>query len=230
MYSNFHEDRLVGLTLAFVGGSLDAYTYVHYGAFATAQTGNLILAIIEAFDKHWQSVGIKLLTTLFFCCGIFLAKYLMATFRKKQFTTWRLCFLYLEAILFALVSLSIFSSHPAFVSLTISFMAAMQWVAFDKINGLAYTNLFTTGNLKGLATSYYDYFTTKDKTALKKGRHFLMVISAFFAGAIATVYLYKVHHLESKTILLTSGVIMLLAVFETFMIWRFRRIEKNNLS
>lgn len=34
------------------------YLY-QYGAFASAQTGNIILSIIQAFDGEWLSVGKK---------------------------------------------------------------------------------------------------------------------------------------------------------------------------
>ena len=49
------------------------YLY-QYGAFASAQTGNIILSIIQAFDGEWLSVGKKVLSTLFFFLGILLTK------------------------------------------------------------------------------------------------------------------------------------------------------------
>ncbi|MGX7015027.1 YoaK family protein [Vagococcus silagei] len=229
MKHNFHEDQLVGLTLAFIGGAMDGFTYVHYGTFATAQTGNLILAIIEAFDHQWKIVGDKLLSTVCFCLGIFFAKYLIDFFSKKQVTTWRLGFLYFEGLIFMVLGISNFMQHTLLVTNVISFIAAIQWVAFDKINGLTYTNLFTTGNLKSLVVSYYDYFSTKDRSHLIKAHHFFFVVTAFFSGAIATVYLYKTWQLGEKSLFIPATAVFGLALFESFMIWRFRKIEKNNL-
>lgn len=66
MNNSFHENRSVGLLLTFIGGMVDSYTYIRYEAFASAQTGNLILAIIQAYERQWNMVGKKLLSTLFF--------------------------------------------------------------------------------------------------------------------------------------------------------------------
>lgn len=57
MTTSFHENRSVGLLLTFIGGMMDSYTYIRYSAFASAQTGNIILAIIQAYDRQWSMVG-----------------------------------------------------------------------------------------------------------------------------------------------------------------------------
>lgn len=165
MENSFHENRSVGLVLTFIGGMVDSYTYIRYEAFASAQTGNLILAIIQAYERQWNMVGKKLLSTLFFFMGILLAKFLIDYFKRKEKHFWRLFLLYFEAIVFFVISLQVLQPHPAVITIIIAFTAAIQWVSFDKINGLAYTNLFTTGNLKGVATNLYDYLSTKDRSS-----------------------------------------------------------------
>lgn len=226
LLKNFHEDRLVGLTLAFIGGAMDGYTYIHYGTFATAQTGNLVMAIIQAFDQQWTDVGKKLLSTFFFFLGILSAKFLIDFCRSKKFYTWRLIVLYYEAFIFFLISLTPINHYPALVTILISFTAAIQWISFDKINGIAYTNLFTTGNLKGLASNLYDYLTTKNRESKKKASHFLFVVSFFLLGVVSSVGLYDAFKWEAKAILLTAFVCLVLALFESFMLWRFYRLEK----
>lgn len=59
MENSFHENRSVGLLLTFIGGMIDSYTYIRYQAFASAQTGNIILAIIQAYERQWNMVGKK---------------------------------------------------------------------------------------------------------------------------------------------------------------------------
>ncbi|MBO1307639.1 DUF1275 domain-containing protein [Enterococcus sp. 669A] len=221
MNSSFHENRSVGLILTFIGGMMDSYTYIRYEAFASAQTGNLILATIQAFDHQWASVGKKLLSTLFFFLGILLAKYLIDFFREKQQYSWRLFLLYFEALVFFVISLPSLTAHPSVITVIIAFTAAVQWVAFDKINGLTYTNLFTTGNLKGVATNFYDYLKTKDSKAKQQFFHFTWVVLAFLAGVIVSVFAYD--YLGRQTILLVSTLFLYLAVSQTYQIWRFRR-------
>lgn len=221
MDNSFHENRSVGLLLTFIGGMMDSYTYIRYGAFASAQTGNIILAIIQAYERQWNMVGKKLLSTLFFFIGILLAKFMIDYFKKKELHFWRLFLLYFEAAIFLVISLDFLQPHPALITIMIAFTAAIQWVSFDKINGLAYTNLFTTGNLKGVATNLYDYLSTKDQGAKTRFIHFLLVVMAFIAGAIVSVFSYRM--IETKAVLIIAGLFLYLALSETFLVWRFQR-------
>ncbi|MDT2595463.1 YoaK family protein [Enterococcus dongliensis] len=221
MDNSFHENRSVGLLLTFIGGMLDSYTYIRYQAFASAQTGNLILAIIQAYEREWNMVGKKLLSTLFFFIGILLAKFMIDYFKRKELHFWRLFLLYFEAVIFFVISLQFLQPHPAIITIMIAFTAAIQWISFDKINGLAYTNLFTTGNLKGVATNLYDYLSTKDHGAKTRFIHFLLVVVAFIAGAIVSVFAYRI--LKTKAILIIAGLFLYLALSETFLVWRFQR-------
>lgn len=221
MKINFHENRLVGLLLTFIGGMLDSYTYIHYGAFASAQTGNLILAIIEAYDHNWESVGKKLLSTAFFFIGIMLAKFMIDYFNQKKYHFWRLFLLYIQALIFFILSFNIVQLHPSIVTIIIAFTAAIQWTSFDKINGLAYTNLFTTGNLKGLASNFYDYLKTRDYQFKERSIHFLSVVVVFILGVIVSVYLY---HLYGRHMIISVAILFLfLALSQTFLIIRFFR-------
>ncbi|MGY3766403.1 YoaK family protein [Vagococcus vulneris] len=226
MKLSFHEDRLVGLLLTFIGGALDGYTYIHYNAFASAQTGNIILALSQMIDGNWAGVGKKLLSTLFFCVGLLLAKFMIDFFRKKEIVIWRLYILYFEAIIFFIVSLTSINNHPAVVTIIISFTAAIQWITFDKIEGRAYTNLFTTGNLKGLMTSSYDYMYSKAPADLQRCFHYLFVVIAFILGAFMSIFLYKAVGLEEKAVLLAAGACLVLALSETYLVIKFYRLEK----
>ncbi|MGX6993323.1 hypothetical protein CBF34_03305 [Vagococcus penaei] len=226
MQKSFHEDRLVGLFLTFIGGALDGYTYIHYNAFASAQTGNIVLALSQAIDGDWHNVGKKILSTLFFCLGIILAKFMIDFFRKKGVVVWRLYILYFEALIFYLVSLPFLNKQPGLVTVIISFTAAIQWITFDKIQGRAYTNLFTTGNLKGLTTALYDYMKTRESKDLERCFHFLSVVIAFILGAFSSAWLYKSLELESKAILLAAAACLLLALIETVLVVRFYHLEK----
>ena len=221
MDNSFHENRSVGLLLTFIGGMMDSYTYIRYGAFASAQTGDIILAIIQAYERQWNMVGKKMLSTLFFFIGILLAKFMIDYFKKKELHFWRLFLLYFEAAIFLVISLDFLQPHPALITIMIAFTAAIQWVSFDKINGLAYTNLFTTGNLKGVATNLYDYLSTKDQGAKTRFIHFLLVVTAFIAGAIVSVFSYRM--IETKAVLIIAGLFLYLALSETFLVWRFQR-------
>lgn len=163
----------------------------------------------------------KMLSTLFFFLGILLAKFMIDYFRKKEMHFWRLFLLYFEALIFFILSFHFLQPHPAIITIVIAFTAAIQWISFDKINGLAYTNLFTTGNLKGVATNLYDYLSTKDQKAKTRFVHFALVVLAFIAGAIVSVFSYRM--IGEKAVLIIAGLFLYLALSETFLVWRFQR-------
>lgn len=219
MKNKFHEARIVGLLLTFIGGALDAYTYIHYDVFASAQTGNIILAIIQAFDGDWSNVGKKTLSTVSFLAGIILAKYLIDYFYQKKIHYWRLFVLYYEAAFFFLISIPVINNKHTLVTILIAFTAAIQWVVFDKIDGRAYTNLFTTGNLKGMAVNLYEYAKTKDEKDKANFLHFLRVVFAFISGAVVSIYSY--HLFGGQGILLVSGIFLILAIYESILMFFF---------
>lgn len=219
MRTSFHEGRTVGLLLTFIGGAMDSYTYIQYNTFASAQTGNIILAIIQSFDQDWVGVGKKVAATFFFFIGILLTKFLIDYFRRKEKPFWRLFVLYYEALIFFIIGYTSIHIHPTTVTILIAFTAAIQWVAFDKINGHAYTNLFTTGNLKGVATSLYAYLVTKEKKDLEHFFHYFSVVLSFIAGAITLVFFHSL--LGPHSILCVSFLFLIIAIVQSIKLWRF---------
>ncbi|WP_221645357.1 DUF1275 family protein [Listeria booriae] len=61
-----HEHPSVGLSLTFISGMINTATYINYQAFATAQTGNLILALSQLYHQQWDSAGKKISFSSFF--------------------------------------------------------------------------------------------------------------------------------------------------------------------
>lgn len=219
MNNNFHENRLVGLGLTFIGGMIDYYTYIHYKTFASAQTGNLIIAIQQVQEYQWDLAMKKLLSITFFFLGVLITKLLIDFFKKKGIHHWRLLLIYFESLIFYIFSLQFMQSQEITIIIAISFMSAVRWTSFDKIKGLAYTNLFTTGNIKGLASSIYDYLRNKDSTSRKNFLHFIGVVISFIIGVITSLLLYKL--LYTKTVLIISGLFLYIALHETFFVWKF---------
>ncbi|MDT2848259.1 YoaK family protein [Vagococcus carniphilus] len=225
MQNKLHEDKLVGLVLTFIGGALDAYTYIHYEVFASAQTGNVIQGIIQLFEGQWGSVGKKFLSTVFFLLGVILAKFLIDYFYRKKIHYWRLFVLYYEALLFFVISINLINKHQAAVTMLIAFTASVQWVVFDKIEGRQYTSLFTTGNLKGMGVNLYEYLKTKEEKDKQNFFHFFWVVVAFLSGAIVSTIFYK--WLGGKAILMVSLLFLVLSIYETILMIRF--YKENNL-
>ena len=78
-----------------------------------AQTGNIVLGIIQSFDGEWLCRQ-KVLSTLFSLWVFYLLQIPGSTIsRKKEKHFWRLFVLYYEAVIFFLVSLPSINAHPA---------------------------------------------------------------------------------------------------------------------
>ncbi|MBC2106475.1 DUF1275 domain-containing protein [Listeria booriae] len=219
MYMPSHEHPSVGLSLTFISGMINTATYINYQAFATAQTGNLILALSQLYHRQWDSAGKKILSLLFFFLGILLAMWIRDYFLKKNPSFhWRLYLLYGQVFLFLAFCLPTLQRHPALIVILISFVSAIQWESFDKINGLPYTNLFTTGNLKGMASSLYDFRKTKETAAKIRFFHFSRVIIAFILGCLMTLFWLSFVHVNIFVAI--AGAFFLLALFRSYWILR----------
>ena len=88
----------MGLLLAATGGFLDAYTFVARGrVFANAQTGNLVLLGLRAFEADPQALR-YLVPVCAFVLGIVLSEFLKARKRALHPVNWRQAVLGVEAL------------------------------------------------------------------------------------------------------------------------------------
>ncbi|WP_376701289.1 DUF1275 family protein [Listeria booriae] len=138
--------------------------------------------------------------------------------KKNPSFHWRLYLLYGQVFLFIAFCLPALQRHPALIVILISFVSAIQWESFDKINGLPYTNLFTTGNLKGMASSLYDFRKTKETAAKIRFLHFSRVIIAFILGCLMTLFWLSFVHVNIFVAI--AGAFFLLALFRSYWILR----------
>nr|WP_221642666.1 DUF1275 family protein [Listeria booriae] len=107
-----HEHPSVGLSLTFISGMINTATYINYQAFATAQTGNLILALSQLYHQQWDSAGKKILSLLFFLSRHSFSYVDKGLFPKEE------PFIPLAFILIIWTSLFIFSFLFAFATAT----------------------------------------------------------------------------------------------------------------
>lgn len=219
MEINIHENRVVGLTVTFICGMLDSFTYVNDGVFSCAQTGNLLLAIVNLNEGNWELFIKKLTSTLFFFVGIMLAKFMVTYFKQKKNHFWRIQLLYFEAMFFFLLNLAFFTKHPTMGTVLISLVTAIQWGVFDKIEGMGYTNVFITGNLKEVAANLYDVLWGENPQAKSRLIHYSLVVTAFLSGATISVFLSD--FFGRDLLWLVSGLFFMLATSQMFRVKYF---------
>jgi uncharacterized membrane protein YoaK (UPF0700 family) len=219
-----HAPRLsTSALLAMIGGYLDGFTYVGHGhVFANAMTGNVVLLGVNAVAGSWHQSFRHLPPILTFFLGVSVAKAIRTPAARR---TIRYPFLtVLGGEIIALLILSFLpSSTPDFwITTSIAFVASVQVETFREVNGHAFNSTFTTGNLRTLSESLFDWFFvghTRETRILI--RDFAVICAVFFIGAAAGGF--AVSHLGNRALWIDA----FLLVIVLLRLWPARRTRAS---
>lgn len=179
-----HEMMHIGVLLAFVGGFLDAYTYIlHGGVFANAQTGNIVLLGIHMFQGNFHKILFYLIPILAFSLGILTSEYFRRKNKVLKIIPWRRSIILLEALLLTFLYLLPKDMPDIFINSSISYIAALQMNSFRRVLDLPYATTMCTGNLRSSMELVSRYLFDKDKEGLGKAIRYFIIILCFFSGA-----------------------------------------------
>lgn len=180
---------LIGILATFMGGYLDAYTYVlHDKIFANTQTGNLIFLTIDLFEKNFKEAFFRLFPIIFFFMGIILYE-ILNKFYKKYTTNISLI---IQIILIILIGFGAFGNNSIIICGFISFICALQLLSFKKINGMPYATIMCTGNLRSFSEYTSKFILYKDKEYLKKGIIYFLIILTFCLGVFCGMFFVNI--------------------------------------
>src|SRR5438309_7353266 len=138
------ETAQISLLLAFAGGYLDAYTWIVHGVMANAQTANLVLLWVYGTAGEWTRALHFAPPIAAFMVGVIVAAWLRraAGARASAIST------LIEILLLVAVGI-LHNRLPELAgTLGISFVAAMQTAVFTRVEGVAYSSVMITGNLR----------------------------------------------------------------------------------
>lgn len=138
------ETVLVALLLAFAGGYIDAYTWIIHGVMANAQTANLVFLWVYGMASDWARALHFVPPILAFAVGIVMAAWLRCAVGDRASAISTL----VEIVL--LIAIGILHNRMPEVAgtLGISFVAAMQAAIFTKVEGMTYSTVMITGNMR----------------------------------------------------------------------------------
>ncbi|MFJ3791393.1 YoaK family protein [Kitasatospora sp. NPDC090091] len=181
-------DKLpAGALLAAVGGFLDAYTLTRHGVFANLQSGNVVLFCVQVTSRHWHAAALRLVPVGAFIIGV-LAVELLGTPRAVTIVRRpiRLVLTIEIALLTMLATLP--GNLPAPVTtVTVSFVAALQFSTFTTLHGEPYATLMTTGNLRQFVVAVHQCLTRRDRRSARRAQLYGVVVGAFSGGALVGV-------------------------------------------
>jgi uncharacterized membrane protein YoaK (UPF0700 family) len=138
------ETVQVSLLLAFAGGYLDAYTWIIHGVMANAQTANLVLLWVYGSVGEWARALHFVPPMAAFAVGVVTASWLRRAIGDRASAVSTL----IEVLLLVAVGILHNRLPDLAGTLGISFVAAMQTAIFTKVEGVAYSSVMITGNLR----------------------------------------------------------------------------------
>jgi uncharacterized membrane protein YoaK (UPF0700 family) len=173
------------LLLTLANGFLDAHTYIaRGGVFANVQTANVIFGAIDTSKREWTLALAHLWPLLAFIAGVALAAHIKSG-RAERFVARPLVWtMAIQAAALAIIGFVPASVPHSYVTVPISFLAAMQIGLFRNIGELVYLPVATTGNLMRFVEAGYDGIVDKNAASRRAFGVYGALILAFASGAL----------------------------------------------
>ena len=173
------------LLLTLANGFLDAHTYlVRGGVFANVQTANVIFFAIDTSERKFTAALAHVWPLLAFIAGVILASHIKSGRVERMVPRPLVWTMAIQAVALAVIGFVPASVPHSYVTVPISFLAAMQIGLFRNIGDLVYLPVATTGNLMRCVEAGYDGFVEKHAASRRAFGVYGALILAFAAGAL----------------------------------------------
>ena len=211
------EARLFAIVMTFCGGFLDAFTYIQCGhTLAAAQTGNIVFLAAALVNHNVIGIIDRCGAIILYVLGIIFA----ITF-QAHIKYWRIFCLFPILIIGGFVG-AMPENFPTYLSVgLVSFGLALLNTAFSKIEGLGYSSVFTTGNIKKSVVFGTEYIYHHRQQDLKIAVNYFIVVLAFTLGAISSAIIQPFSRM--KTIWVAVAIILLTDIF-----YYYQKVHESN--
>jgi uncharacterized membrane protein YoaK (UPF0700 family) len=173
------------LLLTLANGFLDAHTYlVRGGVFANVQTANVIFFAIDTSERKFTAALAHVWPLLAFIAGVILASHIKSGRVERMVPRPLVWTMAIQAVALAVIGFVPASVPHSYVTVPISFLAAMQIGLFRNIGDLVYLPVATTGNLMRCVEAGYDGFVEKHAASRRAFGVYGALILVFAAGAL----------------------------------------------
>lgn len=193
--------------LAFVGGYLEAYTWMVHHVFANAQSANLVFLWVYMTSGDWESAIRYVPPLLAFIVGVILACWLRwaTPMRAIRIST-------LAEIVFLFAVAIVHNRLPLVAgTLGLSMVAAFQSVSFPRIEGLAYNSVMVTSNFRQTIEGLFGAFAgSAGPRPFRRPYLFGAMCVAFGTGAAIGAFATEMTRDYSLAIPVTLLIIVLL--------------------
>lgn len=183
LFNNFKRDLTpyVFAMFAVIGGFLEAFTFLlHGGVFCNAQTGNVVMLVIDFVQGDFSGGLRYLYSILAYVVGIILSTVIPMRFKKVN---WPLVVTAIEIVVLVGIAFIPESASDWFTYVTVAFLCSVQYNTFTKLRGVALATTFCTNNIRQTVMHFVRGITDKDKSEYKKSAVYAFIVLCFAAGA-----------------------------------------------
>jgi len=136
---------LIGFLLAFMAGSMNAWTLQHAQTFATVQSGNIVQSGYWLIQGDWAKFTFPFISVIFFGLGsAFCGAVMTSLLKKHKVLTTKILLLEFLILATLIVIVWIGGYDPHYIAYAVSFVAGMQGNAYHKNHGMLYGNIAVT--------------------------------------------------------------------------------------
>ena len=186
------ESLPVACLLTFAAGLLDIYSYMIRGhVFANAITGNMVLLGMNLAEGEWLKCGKYLFAISAYGAGILVANLIHERIHPPWGLSWKQAVLFLEIAVLLPVAFIPSGDWNLLVNGMISFVCAMQAIAFRHVHGLPFVSTTCTGNLRSGTSALFSGLFHHDPDEIIKARHYYFVIGSFVLGAFIGAFIFR---------------------------------------
>ena len=215
-----HQIKGIAYFLTLLGGAIDAVSYMGFDhTLPVAQTGNLLLLMVDITRLNVQGIAIKMTTLLSFIAGLVVSRCAYHYYRSIY---WRIYILVglSAACLFTFLAFDHLPSGLAIAPL--SFTLAMTTGAFNKVENELYNNSFTTGNIKKAIIAWCEFLFKGQAEQKEQAVIFTCLVLSFVIGAFTAALFYSWFGMAALLVILCEIII--------FTVWYFLLIRFSQKS
>ena len=206
-----HQIKGIAYFLTLLGGAIDAVSYMGFDhTLPAAQTGKLLLLMVDITRLNVQGIAIKMTTLLSFIAGLVVSRCAYHYYRSIY---WRIYILVglSAACLFTFLAFDHLPSGLAIAPL--SFTLAMTTGAFNKVENELYNNSFTTGNIKKAIIAWCEFLFKGQAEQKERAVVFTCLVLSFVIGAFTAALFYFLFGMAALLVILCEIIIFTVCYF-----------------
>ncbi len=193
------------MTLAMIGGFINAYSFLTRGEFTSMHTRNMCSLGMGIAEGSLETV-IEVLIPISGCLmGSFVAQICKTVKPSIEVETWQRRSIFVELLALLLIGMLPMSIPNKVVNWFLSFITTFQLSNFRKCEGDVLNTTICTGNLRTLGQFCADMVVKHDRASVRKVVRYACLVFSFPAGiAIGAIF---TNHFDHFAIWVSSAIL-----------------------